>query len=159
METQLAMPLEVDETAEIRTYRLVFPYLPPSKNVYDNWQPAWKAGAKKKWIKKTKQLAVEHQLPSGLHVVGLAARLVFPQNARRDPQNYAQALWNWIPDALVQAGVLIDDRDGCIQIGPNWGIEMAVDRRQTLTPKQRSRTIVTLAHRTAAMTEPVLEVG
>lgn len=146
METQLAMPIETEQHGDVVVWRLAFGFLPPSKNVYDNWPPQWKHGAKKKWAKHIAMQCAEQQIPTGLQRVGLAARLVFPKNARRDPQNFAQALWHWVPDALVGCGVLVDDRDGAIEIGPNWGIELAVDSRP-LPADRRKRTVLTIATR------------
>lgn len=137
------MPLEVKMSGKLVTYQMTFGFLPPSKNVYDNWQPAWKSSAKKKWIRHVGEQCEALQIPKDQKRVGLAAMLVFAKGARRDPQNYAQALWNWVPDALVQCGVLIDDADGCIEIGRNWGLEMAVDRRPV--GEKKPRTVITLA--------------
>ena len=139
--------MDVEEHGDIVTVTLTLPFLPPSKNVYDGWPPAWKAGAKKKWIRVIGEMCAEQQVPTGLWSVGLAATLVFARNARRDPQNYAQALWNWVPDALVRCGVLRDDRAGAIEIGPNWGLQMTIDDRRSIPEKKRQRTILTLAYR------------
>jgi hypothetical protein len=144
--TQLALPVNVKEVGDVVVYRLEFPFLPPSKNVYDAWPPAWKHSAKQKWYRAVKNQVEQHQMPTGLSKVGLAAKLVFPTHNRRDPQNYAQALWHWLPDALVKAGVLIDDRMGCIEIGENWGIEFAYDDRP-IAKQYRQKTIVTVACR------------
>jgi hypothetical protein len=129
----------------ITTYRLHFPYLPPSKNVFDGWPVQWKAGAKRKWLSAIRDLCDEQNVPVDNPVVGLAARLVFPTRQRRDVQNYAQCLWNWVPDGLVRAGILQDDKTGAVQIGPNWGIEMAVDGRRGVPAKKRQHTTVTVA--------------
>lgn len=144
---QQALDLQTIEEGATTTYRLVLPFLPPSKNVIDGWPPGWKNGAKKKWLKAIAGLCAEQNIPRGCQRVGLAARLVFPSNARRDPQNYAQCLWNWVPDALVECGVLVDDNEGRIQIPGNWGIQMAVDTR-VAPKKHRQRTIlaVTVEH-------------
>jgi len=138
---QLALPVDVVEEADWTTYRLTVPYLPPSKNVYENWQPAWKWSAKRKWANDIRLLCMEQQVPQGNARVRLAATLVFASKARRDPQNYAQALWHWVPDALVNCGVLLDDREGCIEIGPNWGVTFDYDRRR-LPSQLRQRTIL-----------------
>jgi hypothetical protein len=65
-------------------------------------------------------------------------------NPRRDPQNFAQTLWNFVPDALVRAGVVVDDNEGRIQIGENWGVQLLTDDRAA--PRARvERTILTIA--------------
>jgi hypothetical protein len=126
----------VNEDTDRRLYRMVFPYLPPSKNVYDGWLPLWKSGAKKKWMKAIAREVEVQNIPK-VEKVGLAVRLMFKSRARRDPQNYAQCVWNWVPDGLVQAGVIPDDDEGRIEIGPNWGLSMMVGDRQ--------ETVVTIA--------------
>lgn len=141
---QLGLPVETKQVGGTTVYTLVFPFLPPSKNVYDHWPPPWKSSAKKKWIRWTAHLAEEQQIPLGLVRVGLAARLVFASRAKRDVQNYAQALWHWVPDGLVRAGVLLDD-DKIEFGGKQLGIEFGVDLRKQLDKSKRQRTIVTVA--------------
>ena len=140
--SQLALPVDATTEGEVRLYRLRFPYLPPSKNVMDGWQPAWKSSAKRKWEKRVALLADELAMPRGVRHIGLAATLIFPTNARRDPQNYSQALWNWIPDGLQKCGVLVDDRDGAIDFGPNLGVRFAIDDRKGVPKEKRQRTVV-----------------
>lgn len=147
---QLAMPVTVDSVGEIRVYRLVLPFLPPSKNVYDGWPVMWKHSAKKKWVRHIVEQAAALDMPHGCSQIGLAATLVFPQERRRDLQNYAQALWHWVPDALVQAGVVDDDREGKVKIGPNWGLKFAYDSRRSVSEKKRKRTIVAVSMRVVA---------
>jgi hypothetical protein len=62
----------------------------------------------------------------------------------RDPQNYAQCLWHWVPDALVTAGVLVDDDEGRVQIGRNWGLKFGYDLRPGVAKKYRERTILAI---------------
>lgn len=145
VETQLAIPLDTVETDVLQVYRMVLPFLPPSKNQFDAWPVQWKSGVKKKWKAAIAAKAAELQMPLDLTHVGLAAKLVFPSKQRRDPQNYAQCVWNWVPDALVQCGVLRDDRDGMVEIGPNWGISMAVDLRPGVPKQHRSRTLIAVS--------------
>lgn len=149
----LALPFDTIDEGAVRTYRIVLPFLPPSKNVYDGWPIAWKSGAKKKWLKAIARSCAEQQVPLNMPKVGLAARLVFPTTARRDPQNYAQTLWHWVPDALVRCGVLVDDNDGRIEIGPNWGLTMEADLRPGKPKQRRQRTVLTLAFRSPRMKE------
>ena len=125
---QPGLPFE-GEVMQRRTFQMVFPWLPPSKNKYDGWLPTWKTGAKKKWIRAIREEVEIQQIPK-VERIGVAVRLQFLSRARRDPQNYAQCIWNWVPDGLVQAGVIPDDDDGRVQIGPNWGVELTVGDRQ-----------------------------
>jgi hypothetical protein len=130
--SQLVLPVDVEQHGEIRLYRLVLPFLPPSKNVYDGWPVAWKAGVKRKWVREIERAARGLDMPLLVPRIGLAATLVFPSKARRDPQNYAQALWNWVPDGLVSAGVIRDDVEGRIEIPGNWGLKFDYDLRRTV---------------------------
>lgn len=144
---QLALHLDTVQEGVAVAYTLHFPYLPPSKNKFDGWPVAWKAGAKRKWIRATVARAAELGIPIGNQCIGLSALLVFPQQRgrpvpKRDPQNYAQCLWNWIPDGLVAAGVIPDDSDGRIMWGDGLGIRMAVDRRFHIPTNKRERTTV-----------------
>jgi len=146
--TQLGLGLDVRQVGEIRTYQFVFPFLPPSKNQYDSWQGPWKSSAKAKWIKHTARIADELGVTdAGFTRIGLSARLVFPTNQRRDPQNYAQTLWHFFPDALQRCGVLVDDRDGAIDWGPNLGLQLHVDNRPGKAKTSRKRTIVIVSAR------------
>ena len=142
--SQLAMPFDMETEGEVRLYVLSFPFLPPSKNVSQNWQPMWKSSAKAKWCKAIERQVREQAIPLGCRKVGLAATLVFSSKARRDPQNYAQDLWHWVPDGLVRAGVLVDDCEGAIEIGPNWGLTMRTDLRSGIPKKKRERTMLAL---------------
>jgi hypothetical protein len=142
--SQLAMPMNVSQQGEVRLYTFVLPFLPPSKNVYDAWPIQWKQSAKRKWENAIRKEVEASMVPHGMTQVGLAATLVFPGKARRDPQNYAQALWHWVPDALVKAGVLKDDNEGRVQIGPNWGLKFAYDTRTGIPKKRRERTLLAL---------------
>jgi hypothetical protein len=137
---QLALPIGVEDDGEVRMYRIALPFLPPSKNVYANWPREWKSSAKNKWVRAIAAEVESQAMPKGVAKIGLAAVLVFPTNARRDTQNYAEALWHWVPDALVRAGVVTDDRAGQIEIGPNWGVTFRVDSRKNLSKQHRSRT-------------------
>lgn len=123
--TQLALPVTATVGDAAVTYRMVFPWLPPSKNRYDGWLPAWQASAKRKWIAAITREADAQQIPA-VSRVAVAVELVFASRARRDPQNYAQAIWNWVPDGLVRAGVIPDDGEGRILIGEHWGVVMRV---------------------------------
>lgn len=144
---QGALPIGMVENGEIVTYRFAFPYLPPSKNVYDGWLPAWKSAAKHKWINAVIRAVEEQDVPRGVERIGLAATLVFPEPRKRDPQNYAPALWNWIPDGLQKCGVIKDDRDGVIDFGKNLGIRFAIDDRKRLSRDARKRTHIALTLR------------
>lgn len=142
--TQLALPVSEEQIGEVRLYRIALPYLPPSKNVYENWPPTWKSSMKKKWVRDLTSKVEEQTMPLDVVKVGLAATLVFPTRARRDPQNYAQALWHWVPDALQKAGVISDDREGKIEIPGNWGLKFDYDTRSGVPKKRRERTLIAL---------------
>jgi hypothetical protein len=157
---QQALDLDTVREGEIAVYRLVLPFLPPSKNQINGWPPEWQRGAKKKWMRAITLRCGELGVPLGNPQVGLAAMLVFATKARRDPQNYAQQLWHWVPDALqghtarcdarcaLHAGVVVDDNEGRIEIGRNWGITMVVDDRKA--PKSViEKTVLTIAVRQA----------
>lgn len=144
---QLALPLNVRQEGEIRLYRMTLPFLPPSKNVYDQWLGTWKSSAKAKWVRHISDEIESQMIPKGLREVGLAATLIFPTKQRRDPQNYSNCLWHWVPDALVKTGVLLDDNDGAIQIGPQWGIKFAFDTRTGIPVKRRQRTVLSITMR------------
>lgn len=139
----MTLPLELHDGDTVR-YEIALPFLPPSKNVYDSWPGTWKSAAKKKWVKHVTAACIEAGVPPGQHRIGLSAVLVFPTKARRDVSNYAQALWHWVPDALQDCGVLLDDRDGAILYGPNLSIRMEVDGRTTIDKRKRQRTILTV---------------
>lgn len=143
---QLAIPMDVEQHGEIRVYRITLPFLPQSKNVIDGWPAEWRAGVKKRWCRVIAEQVEQQMIPKGCARIGLAATLVFAEKARRDPQNYAQALWHWVPDALVKAGVVVDDDEGRIDIGRNWGLTFAYDLRDR--PKRfRRRTILAITMR------------
>lgn len=141
---QLALPIGETHVGEIRVYRMMLPFLPPSKNVYDGWLPAWKSSAKRKWTRCLIDEFEAVQLPKDVLKVGMAASLVFPTKARRDTQNYAQCLWHWIPDALVTFGCIRDDTPEYVEIGPNWGVSMLVDNRAAPKAK-RQRTHLSIS--------------
>lgn len=140
------LPIDVQDEGDLRLYRMTLPFLPPSKNVYDNWPNEWKHAAKKKWIRHVGEWCEAMMVPTA-DAIGLAAVLVFPTKGRRDPQNYAQALWHWVPDALQAAGVIDDDREGKIQIGPNWGLSFAYDLRAGVPKERRQRTVIAMTMR------------
>lgn len=142
------LPVNAEEEGDLRLYKIVLPFLPPSKNVYDNWPGEWKSSAKKKWIKRIGEEVTALAIPPAERI-GLAAVLVFPTNARRDPQNYSNCLWHWVPDALQRAGVIDDDRAGKIDIGPNWGLKFAIDSRPGVPKDRRQRTHLALTMKVA----------
>lgn len=154
--------LELDTVQEEATvlYKLTLPGTPPSKNEIGGWPPAWKASAKRRWMRMVSDRAKELGIPRDNLEIGLAAHLVFPTNSRRDPQNYAETLWNWVPDALqdcvkkcarncqVHCGVLVDDNEGRIHWPENLGITFGVDSRHAPT-KVRRRTVIAISVRKA----------
>jgi hypothetical protein len=138
----------IDDSATV-TYRIVLPGCPPSKNQFDNLPPAWKSGQKKSWVKRIIAACEEQNVPKGNAQIGLAALIVFPNRAsRRDPQNYAQQIWHWVPDALVSGGYLVDDNEGRLSIGKDLGLKLAEDVR--VGPKKaKGRTVIALTVRKA----------
>lgn len=161
MHVELTLPLDTIEDDAVRTVRLVFPFLPPSKNEYDNLPFMWKRSAKQRWagtpprIKPHKPGCIARaceaeQVPRGLVKVGLAAHLIFPTNRVRDPQNYAQTLWHFVPDGLVWSGFLVNDNAGRIAIPENWGVTFGLDDRRNVDPDKRKFTVITLSYRRPA---------
>lgn len=142
------LPVDGYQDSDLRLYRMVLPFLPPSKNVYDNWPGTWRSSAKRKWKNWIEREVAAQMIPKA-ETIGLAAVLVFPQSAQRDPQNYSNCLWHWVPDALQSAGVIDGDHEGKIQIGPNWGLKMMVDPRKELSKERRKRTHLALTMRVA----------
>jgi len=143
---QLAL-IEANETdSEVIRRHVTLPFTPPSKNVYDSWQPLWKAGLRKKWRRHLLEAFEELQFPVGAEEVGVAFRLVFGSKRRRDWQNYAPVLYHVVPDALVTYGVIPDDTPDRFKVGPNGGIEFGVDSRP-VAPKLRQRTEIAFAIR------------
>jgi len=127
---QLAIPFDVTSKDDLVTYHIRLPFLPPSKNKYDGWPIAWKSSCKWKWMNAVIAECKALQIPRSPRI-GLAAMLVFRTNARRDPQNYSNCLWNFVPDALQKAGVILDDRAGAIDFGggSDLGVKFAVNPR------------------------------
>lgn len=142
--TQLAMPINMSEQGEVRQYTISLPFTPPSKNAYDGWPNEWKRSLKAKWMKAVIAACEEQQIPIGQATkIGLAAILVFPTNAGRDTQNYANALWHFVPDALVKYGVIPNDTPEYVEWGANFGIRFRVDSRK-IDKKRRQRTHIGL---------------
>lgn len=140
---QLGLPMNTLDEGEARVYQFVFPFTPPSKNVYERWLPEWQTACKRKWVRHMKTRLDENMVPP-VPRVGLSALLVFPEDNRRDPQNYAQTLWHFVPDALVRCGIIPDDSAGHIDFGPHHlGIRFGVDNRR-LDKGRRTRTILAL---------------
>ena len=138
------LPLGSQDEGDLRLYRFTLPFLPPSKNVYDNWPGVWKSSAKAKWKRHILTHVKALNIPQAERI-GLAAILVFPVSQRRDPQNYANCLWNWVPDALQEAGVIDGDHMGKIEFPPGLGIKFAVDKRVAPKEKrQRTQIILTM---------------
>lgn len=146
-EPQLALPITTEDHGEIRVYRITLPFLPPSKNQYDALPWQYQNGVKGKWKRHVIRECESIMLPKGLRTMGLSAALVFPTARRRDPQNYAATLWNFVPDALQDGGFLLDDRDGRIEFGSNLGIKFHVDDRRGVPDERRKKTHVSIAVR------------
>jgi hypothetical protein len=142
---QLALPMDTTRQGDLVVFRLLFGFLPPSKNVYDGWPYQWQNGVKKKWLRAVAAECEAQQLPRGVLRIGLAATLVFPTNNRRDPQNYSATLWNFVPDGLVRCGVLVDDRDGAVVFGPNLGVRLRAGSGRTGRVRVPGRTILSVS--------------
>jgi hypothetical protein len=142
---QLVLPLGAVRSGQVVAFRLLFGFLPPSKNVYDGWPVQWQAGLKRKWLRAVAAECAAQELPLGVPRVGLAATLWFPTNNRRDPQNYAATLWNFVPDGLVRCGVLVDDRDGAVVFGPNLGVTLRAGTGRTGRVRVPGRTILSVS--------------
>lgn len=157
---QAALDLDTVREDATVTYRLTLPGTPPSKNEIGGWPPAWRATSKRTWMRRVAERSRELGIPRGNLEIGLAAHLVFPTAAKKDPQNYADTLWNWVPDALqdcgprcgrgckLHCGVLVDDNEGRIHWPENLGITFGVDSRHAPT-KVRRRTVLTISVRKA----------
>lgn len=141
------LPIDSQDEGEYRMYRITLPFLPPSKNEYDKWLPAWQSSAKAKWKRHIDTHVKALGIPKA-DKIGLAAILVFPTKAKRDWQNYANCLWNWVPDALQESGVIDGDHAGKIDFPPNLGVKFAVDSR--VAPKEkRKRTHIVITMKVA----------
>lgn len=158
-EVELALPIETAAVGELRRYRLHLPFLPPSKNAYDGWQWQAQHSVKEKWRRYVAAECERLQVPKRNARIGLAGVLWFSTNRTRDPQNYANSLWNFVPDALQRCGVLLNDRDGAIDFAEyetdpetgekrryRLGVRLKVDPRKL--PKARiERTVIGLVVR------------
>lgn len=131
------------ETGPIVHRAIDLPFLPPSKNKYDAWQPAWKSSARKKWFKHLAEQIEAHQFPKA-KAVTVQATLVFGSRRRRDWQNYVHPLMYWVADSLVHAGVIVDDTPDMFKTETNGGIAFAVDARR-IDEKLRRRTHIVYA--------------
>lgn len=138
------LPIDSTDEGDLRLYRMTFPFLPPSKNKYDGWERTWQSSAKNKWMKAIDRQVKALMIPKAERI-GLAAILVFPENRKRDWQNYSSTLWNFVPDALQASGVLDGDHAGKIEFPANLGIKFAVDNRAAPKEKrQRTQIILTM---------------
>lgn len=137
--TQLAfVPDETNLQVLQRT--VVLPFTPPSKNVYEGWQPQWKRSLRHKWARHLLVAFDEQQFPTHARKVAVHARLVFGSAARRDWQNYVHPMMNVVADELVRYGAIPDDTPQFFTCGSNGGIEFDVDRRKFVDAKDKRRT-------------------
>lgn len=146
-EPQLALPISTEQHGEIRMYRFTLPFLPPSKNQYDTLPWQYQQSIKGKWVRHVIRECEALMMPKDMFRIGLSAALVFPTARRRDPQNYASTLWNFVPDALQKGGFLQDDRDGRIEFGQNLGIQFKIDDRKGVPDVHRKKTHIAIAVR------------
>jgi adenosylmethionine-8-amino-7-oxononanoate aminotransferase len=102
-------------------YAVAVPYAPPSFNDYDKW-PGWKQREqKRKWQADMLALLNEkgNKAPRGLQKVRLRSVITFTVTRGRDADNYTMPLYKWSQDALVLAGVLVNDTaDHCTFLPP-----------------------------------------
>jgi hypothetical protein len=97
----LQLPIVPAVSGELRTYDILLPFLPPSKNEYDRLPGEWKSGVKRKWYRWVREECEAQDMPRNVPKIGLMAWLTFPNRGTvRDPQNYSSTLWNFVPDAL-----------------------------------------------------------
>jgi hypothetical protein len=105
-----------------RPYICTIPEAPPSFNDYNGW-PDWKQREKKRqWQSMVLGLVNQkgNKAPRRLECVTLKAVISFVVNRGRDADNYTMPLWKWTQDALVLAGVLVDDtHDRCFAGRPH----------------------------------------
>lgn len=93
-------------------FRLRIPGIPPSQNELHRMHFHTESKARKEWKDTVYLLAVDAKNRSGWvapsETVRVKALFLFPDQARRDPDNYTASL-KPVLDGLVAAGVLDDD--------------------------------------------------
>jgi Holliday junction resolvase RusA-like endonuclease len=89
-------------------YTLVIPLVPISQN-NNVWNSRWrKKDYLELWVHTVWAAALEAKIPK-LEGAELEATIFFPDNRRRDYDNYFSPLWKGTLDGLVKAGVFSDD--------------------------------------------------
>jgi hypothetical protein len=135
-EAMLPIEVEAGETVE-----LVLPFVPKSKNEYENMPFLHRRGYRAKWWRKLTEtipsLGLGHPQAVEVEIV-----VVFASKRARDWQNYAYPLIHDVADALVKCGVIPDDTPARFKVGPNGGLRFEVDGNRLLASAQRKRTIL-----------------
>lgn len=89
---------------------LVLNDLPPSFNKVGFTGNRWQlTRAVKRWKTDMATLCLLEHVPRGLRRVEAAVTLIFPQDRRRDAENYRVVLSKALGDALVEYGAIVDD--------------------------------------------------
>lgn len=93
--------------------KYVIPAIPPSNNKYIGRSVQWEyQKVKKQWAVLIQALC-KPKPPIPLEGVTVTLRYFFPDNRRRDPDNYSGKI---ILDGLVKCGILKDDNFDCIDL-------------------------------------------
>ena len=93
--------------------RFVIPEVPPSQNRYAGRQNVWEYRNEKQRWKKMVSLLCRPKPNQPIRRATVKLTYFFPDNRRRDPDNYAGKM---ILDGLTAAGVIVDDSFGCIEL-------------------------------------------
>ena len=95
-------------------WTLSIPIVPVSQNSPD-WR-IWKSQhrIRKEWERTVWALAKEQRIPQ-LKKATLEATIYFPDNRRRDYDNFFAPLWKGVQEGLVCAGVFADDNSSIVK--------------------------------------------
>lgn len=94
-------------------YRYELPGIPPSNNKYIGRNVRWEYQAVKKQWAALINLSCRPKPPQPLKKAVVRLIYHFPDNRRRDPDNYSGKM---ILDGLVRAGIIADDSFFCIDL-------------------------------------------
>lgn len=94
-------------------YRYDIPDIPPSNNKYIGRNVPWEYQKVKKQWAALINLKCRPKPPKPLEKAVVRLIYHFPDNRRRDPDNYSGKM---ILDGLVQAGIIADDSFFCIDL-------------------------------------------
>ena len=93
--------------------RFVIPEIPPSQNRYAGRQNVWEYRNEKQRWKQMVSLLCRPKPKQPIRRATVKLTYFFPDNRRRDPDNYAGKM---ILDGLTAAGVITDDSFRCIEL-------------------------------------------